>query len=455
MALDLFKLVGSIYVDADKANESLSKTDEKAEGVGSKLAKAGGAAAAFGAAAVAATGTAVKALKSQADATAQAADAVDKGSQKMGVSAETYQKLSYAADLSGTSINTLQAATKKLQASGSDLDISGALDQLYAIEDADARAAAAHEMFGDKIANELAPMLNAGKEGFTAMTDEAERLGMVMSDDAVKNGAAYTDAMDALNGSIDAVKNTIGNAAIPIFTTMAKILTDNMPLIQDIIQQMVPIVQQFLESLIPIIEALLPSVISMLPSIIKLLDAVLPLLVMVTENVLPYLVKIIESLIPVIENVVNFITSVFAGDWQSAWDSIVGIFSSVWETMKAIFTEPINFIIDGLNKFITYLNKIQIPDWVPGVGGKGLNLPQIPKLKVGIDYVPSDNYPALLHKGEQVLTAEEAVRYKNSGAGSDQLAAAVRELVEMFKNGTAKTDANITNTRELRAAYAT
>jgi len=57
------------------------------------------------------------------------------------------------------------------------------------------------------------------------------------------------------------------------------------------------------------------------------------------------------------------------------------------------------------------LNKIsfEVPDWVPGIGGKtlGFNIPTIPQLRRGLDYVPRDNYPALLHKGEQVLTASE------------------------------------------------
>lgn len=39
---------------------------------------------------------------------------------------------------------------------------------------------------------------------------------------------------------------------------------------------------------------------------------------------------------------------------------------------------------------------------------------------VGIDYVPYDNFPALLHQGEQVLTAEEA-RSGNGGSGGVQI----------------------------------
>ena len=37
MALEIFRLVGSIFVDNEKANKSIGKTDEKAQGVGRTL----------------------------------------------------------------------------------------------------------------------------------------------------------------------------------------------------------------------------------------------------------------------------------------------------------------------------------------------------------------------------------------------------------------------------------
>lgn len=66
MALEIFRLVGSVFVDTDKAEKSLKKTDKQAEGFGTKLLDVGkkagkfalgvaGAAAAAGAAIVAVT----------------------------------------------------------------------------------------------------------------------------------------------------------------------------------------------------------------------------------------------------------------------------------------------------------------------------------------------------------------------------------------------------------------
>jgi hypothetical protein len=44
---------------------------------------------------------------------------------------------------------------------------------------------------------------------------------------------------------------------------------------------------------------------------------------------------------------------------------------------------PLNTAISGINKFLGGINKIKIPDWVPGVGGKSIEIPMIPKLARG------------------------------------------------------------------------
>ena len=96
---------------------------------------------------------------------------------------------------------------------------------------------------------------------------------------------------------------------------------------------------------------------------------------------------------------------------DGAWENIKNIFSNIANGLGNIFKSPINFIIGIINGFIRGLNRIRIPDWVPGVGGLGFHINEIPRLKVGIDYVPEDDYPALLHKGERVLTKEQNAEY--------------------------------------------
>ena len=91
--MEIFKLFGSILVDSSKAEDSISKTGEKAEGLGGKLGNGIKTAAkwgvALGAAAIAVGG----AMLAAAGKVAGAADEIDKASRRAGTDAETWQKL--------------------------------------------------------------------------------------------------------------------------------------------------------------------------------------------------------------------------------------------------------------------------------------------------------------------------------------------------------------------------
>lgn len=122
-----------------------------------------------------------------------------------------------------------------------------------------------------------------------------------------------------------------------------------------------------------------------------------------------------ESIKTIFQGVIDFITGIFTGNWSRAWDGVKSVFKGIIDGIKNIFKTPINWIIDGINKFIGGINKIKIPDWVPGVGGLGFSIPKIPRLKVGMDFVPNDYFPAFLDYGEAVLTKEENAKLRSLG----------------------------------------
>lgn len=115
------------------------------------------------------------------------------------------------------------------------------------------------------------------------------------------------------------------------------------------------------------------------------------------------------------KEVKDWLSGIFSDAWDAikeVWEGVKGFFEGVWEGIKGVFSglagwfegiftdakdaasrifgamievikAPINLLIDGLNVFIKGLNKIKIPSWVPGVGGKGLNFDTIDKLAQG------------------------------------------------------------------------
>lgn len=77
----------------------------------------------------------------------------------------------------------------------------------------------------------------------------------------------------------------------------------------------------------------------------------------------------------------------FVGFWQSAFNGISTFVSNVFNGLVGIMKGPINGIIGLINGMINGLNKIKInvPDWVPLLGGKTIafNIPNIPQLAMG------------------------------------------------------------------------
>lgn len=65
------------------------------------------------------------------------------------------------------------------------------------------------------------------------------------------------------------------------------------------------------------------------------------------------------------------------------WDVVTAKLGAAWDGIKSFFAGGINFITSKINVLINGLNSIKIPEWVPGLGGVGFNLPTIPQLARG------------------------------------------------------------------------
>lgn len=91
----------------------------------------------------------------------------------------------------------------------------------------------------------------------------------------------------------------------------------------------------------------------------------------------------VENVKILFNGIIDFIANVFSGNWAGAWETIVNTFGSIFGNIGEFLKAPLNWCIEKLNSFIGSLNNIQVPDWVPGVGGKGINIPLIPMLAKG------------------------------------------------------------------------
>ncbi|MDU5570646.1 MAG: phage tail tape measure protein [Peptoniphilus harei] len=110
----------------------------------------------------------------------------------------------------------------------------------------------------------------------------------------------------------------------------------------------------------------------------------------VAGNVFNHIVEVIKGFIEGAKNlfnsIISFITGTFLGAWSSAWNGVVGAFRTIFGGVKTLVKSVMNGVISFINRGIGGLNKIQVPDWVPLAGGKGINIPLIPQLAKGTNF---------------------------------------------------------------------
>lgn len=233
--------------DAGKSTKDLGKniddTDKETSEFADTLKNAVVASAQVAATAIAAIGTAAAAavtgIIDLANETAKLGDDIDKSSQKLGMSAESYQEWSFIMKHSGSDIDKMTTSMKKLADAATDpsdavteafskigmsMDEVAAMSQedlfaatitaLQGMESGAERTAIANDLLG-KSAMDLGALLNTSAEDTQAMREQMHELGGVMSDEAVKNAAAYEDSLLNMQTAIDGFKNGIANSFIP------------------------------------------------------------------------------------------------------------------------------------------------------------------------------------------------------------------------------------------------
>ncbi len=276
--MKIFELFGSIMVDNDKANKSISKTESKAKqmakslGGGIKTAAKWSGAIVGGAAAV---GGAMLAAGSKfADTT----DRIDKLSQKLGMSRKGFQEWDYILSQSGTNIEQLKGGMKKLTVSFDDLksggkisteafarlgltldDLKGKTQEeifettvkaLQGVTDESERAAIANDLLG-KSGQELAPLLNAGAGSIENMKKQAGDLGLIIGDDAIDAGVKFTDTLDQVKRTLKGLAIILMSGLMPILQKALEFVQQQMPLIQDILKNVFSTLSTILSSVMP------------------------------------------------------------------------------------------------------------------------------------------------------------------------------------------------------------
>jgi len=263
---------------------------------------------------------------------------------------------------------------------------------------------------------------------------------------------------DFIGGIIPVIGSFIAGVMPVISEIITFIQTNVFPIVQQIfsfiVSSVLPTIVsgvQFLATTITaVLSAVLPVVQNVFTTIWNIIQPILQLILSTVQTVLPIVLSVFQSVFSAIGGVVNglasvlsgliqFITGVFSGNWAQAWEGIKNVFSGVWDSLTSIAKGVINGIIGVINGAISGLNKIKIPDWVPVVGGKGVNIPTIPTFARGTTRTPGtfiagEKGPELITNapGMTVYTAERTQKILES---SNRAAAAVKSAPAAMQVG--------------------
>jgi hypothetical protein len=246
-------MLGSLLVSLgmESAQFKRGMKDAKSEVTAfSKFAKVGMAAVAAGATAAAG------AFALMVRQSINVADQISKAAQSIGIGTEELSRLRYAADLSGVSFEQLQTGVGRLSRNMLDasrglgtaqrafqrlgIDVTNSdgtlrsateimgdvADRFSNMKDGAEKTALAMEIFGRAGAT-LIPMLNGGRDGLRALTEEADKFGIVIDTETGRKAEAFNDNLTRLTGQFEALAIRIAADLLPHLVTFTEWLIKN------------------------------------------------------------------------------------------------------------------------------------------------------------------------------------------------------------------------------------
>lgn len=434
----------------DMSRKYKKNTDDMGENSSSFSSKLGGAlktgvsvVAGF-TTAVAGAATAVAGLATQA---IDFAGDLDDSATRVGLSTESYQKWAFAVQLAGADASTLEtairglntftgmltaentAAIESLNALGISYEdfvgmpieekLEAVVNGLQGMEDQTQMVQVAQDLLGSRAYQQLMPLLTQEKGYVDALGQSMRETGMIMSDEAVKAGAALGDQLDTLKqrftivsntmlseffpqiqlileglnglttGSDDAM-NSLSNGLVGLINKVAEalptILTTAIDLLLDIIvgvtqaianpdvvNAMMTFLEQFLFSIVEILPTLVGSLFDIAAALIDGLlhvdwaNLIVELLIALIKIVT---VQLPQLLISAILSVVDVFMSLFTEDGAEKFkrlgldlaEALINGLISQAEAGLNLLIDLVNGLTGGLSKAWTWLGIPEIPD---------------------------------------------------------------------------------------------
>ena len=426
---DLGKAYIQIVPSAQGISGSISQAiGGEATSAGQKagLNIAGGIGSALkGATTLMAAGTAAvsTALVKGASDVASYGDNLDKMSQKMGLSAQSYQEWDAVMQHSGTSMEAMKASMKTLanaaqtnssafeQLGISQKDLANmsqeqlfeaTISALQNVENETERTYLAGKTLG-RGATELGALLNTSAEDTQAMRDRVRELGGVMSDDAVKASAQFQDNLQDMKTAMAGVTRGIMTELLPGFNDIMAGFTSLIIGEEGATEKLASGFESLFTSLDTIGTNIVSKITEMMPTIISGIATVLPQIIQMASTLIISFAEALVTQMP------TLLTTVVPALAVAAVDLVVALGKALIETAPLLWDAGVQLIemlkssFDGANLMEQGSSMIQnvldgITEKLPGLLEKGVEI--ITNIANGI----LENLPQLITTAGQLIT---------------------------------------------------
>lgn len=309
------------------------------------------------------------------------------------------------------------------------------------------------------VAENIIPRVQIALTGVGDLIDKLfpviiDKLPAIIEDVLPKLTESAVKIVESLMNGISQNQDSLIDTAFAVVTTLINGITKLLPKIVEtglnLLVSLALGIADNLDELIPSLTSTILKIVEVLTNsenLSKILGAALVLITELAFGIVEAIPELIDSAVTLIENLTDFILDpknlakivstaltlvvTLAGAWVSAIPKFISAVGKlITKTIdkikdtdwKSVGKDVIDTVLEGLKKAWENVKKWFTNAWNSLFKNKSVDVSaNVSGGNVdgshagGLDYVPFDGYVAELHKGEQVLTAEEAKEYQKGG----------------------------------------
>lgn len=218
------------------------------------------------------------------------------------------------------------------------------------------------------------------------------------------------------------------------FTSLLEFISKLVTAVSSIISTLTPVVRYILDTLTPVISGIVDAIGYVIDALSGVLDFIIgafsgdwerawngikEFFIGIWNALKTIVVTIFNIIKDIIMSVLNVIKNIWNNVWNGLKTTVTSIFNGIWNTIKRIINSILggiegmaNGVVKGINKVISVMNNLSfdIPDWVPGMGGK--------KFGFNIGYMSEVSLPRLA-KGNVAYEKTLAIFGEYAGASNN------------------------------------